>query len=63
MSENDFKTAFNRDKPTEETVLIFSCQAGGRAQRATDLAQSHGFKNAKAYAGSWTEWAEKENLS
>ena len=62
MSDNDFQTTFNRVKPTEETILIFSCLAGGRAQRAANLAQSHGFKNAKAYKGSWTEWAQKEGL-
>lgn len=44
MSENDFHTAFNRPKPKEDTILIFSCLAGGRAQRATDLALTHGFK-------------------
>lgn len=44
MSENDFKTAFNRDKPSTETVLIFSCQAGGRAKRAYDLALANGYK-------------------
>lgn len=44
MSENDFKTNFNRDKPTEETVLIFSCLKGGRAQKAADKALEKGFK-------------------
>ncbi|XP_011187695.1 rhodanese domain-containing protein CG4456 [Zeugodacus cucurbitae] len=63
MSEIYFKTAFNRDKPSTETVLIFSCQAGGRAKRAYDLALANGYKNAKYYPGSWTEWAEKEGLN
>ena len=44
MSDVDFKSAFKRDKPTEDTYVIFSCHAGRRAQRATDLALTHGFK-------------------
>ncbi|XP_013101460.2 rhodanese domain-containing protein CG4456 [Stomoxys calcitrans] len=62
MPDNDFKTNFNRPKPTEETVLIFSCLKGGRAQKAADMAVEKGFKNAKPYPGSWTEWAQKEGL-
>lgn len=62
MSDNDFKTNFNREKPSEETVLIFSCLKGGRAQKAADAALARGFKNAKPYPGSWTEWAQKEGL-
>ncbi|XP_067619569.1 rhodanese domain-containing protein CG4456 [Eurosta solidaginis] len=63
MSGNDFKTAFNREKPSEDTILIFSCQAGGRAKRAYELALANGYKNANYYPGSWTEWAEKEALN
>ena len=44
LSDNDFKTQFNRPKPNPDTPLIFSCLKGGRAQKATDLASTKGFK-------------------
>lgn len=44
MSADDFKANFNRDKPTDDTPLIFSCLKGGRAQKAADMASSNGFK-------------------
>ncbi|KAM7364018.1 rhodanese domain-containing protein CG4456 [Cochliomyia hominivorax] len=62
LSDNDFKTQFNRAKPTHDSPLIFSCLLGGRAQKASNLAVAQGFKNAKPYPGSWTEWALKEGL-
>ncbi|XP_065362756.1 rhodanese domain-containing protein CG4456 [Calliphora vicina] len=62
LSDNDFKTQFNRAKPSQDAPLIFSCLKGGRAQKATDMALVQGFKNVKPYAGSWTEWAQKEGL-
>lgn len=62
-STNDvFKKTYNREKPSQDAVIIFHCKMGGRAQKATELAKSLGFKNAKAYKGSWDEWAKKEKL-
>lgn len=61
-SNDEFKAAYKRPKPKEDSYIIFSCLAGGRAQRATEQAIANGFVNAKAYKGSWTEWAQKEGL-
>ncbi|KAH8310604.1 hypothetical protein KR044_002115 [Drosophila immigrans] len=60
LPDTDFVTKYGRPKPTTEAVVIFSCKAGGRAARAANLAKTLGFANAKAYPGSWTEWAQKE---
>ncbi|CAD7080637.1 unnamed protein product [Hermetia illucens] len=62
-SSNDaFKKTYNREKPSNDAVIIFHCKLGGRAQKATDVAKSLGFKNAKCYKGSWEEWAKKQNI-
>ncbi|XP_055689818.1 rhodanese domain-containing protein CG4456 isoform X3 [Lutzomyia longipalpis] len=62
MSSEDFKVKYGRDKPTKEQEVIFHCRLGGRAGKAHDIAVALGYTNAKNYKGSWTEWAEKENL-
>ncbi|CAO1366345.1 unnamed protein product [Diamesa serratosioi] len=60
-SEKFFET-FGRTKPSSENELIFHCKGGGRAGRATELALTLGFQNARNYKGSWMEWAEKEGI-
>ncbi|XP_052894554.1 rhodanese domain-containing protein CG4456 isoform X2 [Anopheles moucheti] len=60
LADEAFKTKFGRDKPSSSTEVIFHCKMGGRAQKATDLASSLGFTNARNYKGSWTEWAAKQ---
>uniref|UniRef100_A0A182X3L5 Rhodanese domain-containing protein n=1 Tax=Anopheles quadriannulatus TaxID=34691 RepID=A0A182X3L5_ANOQN len=60
LDDEAFKAKFGRDKPSTSTEVIFHCKMGGRAQKATDLASSLGFTNARNYKGSWTEWAEKQ---
>ncbi|ALC45468.1 CG12279 [Drosophila busckii] len=62
LPDADFAKSFGRAKPATDAVVVFSCKAGGRAARAANLAKTLGFANAKAYAGSWTEWAQKEGL-
>lgn len=56
----DFEKSYGRAKPPTDAVIIFSCKAGGRAARAANQAKSLGFANSKAYAGSWTEWEQKQ---
>ncbi|XP_049298142.1 rhodanese domain-containing protein CG4456-like isoform X2 [Anopheles funestus] len=60
LTNEAFKAKFGRDKPGPSTEVIFHCKMGGRAQKATDLASSLGFINARNYKGSWTEWAAKQ---
>ncbi|KAH8382702.1 hypothetical protein KR009_004871 [Drosophila setifemur] len=63
MPDEAFAKAYGREKPAIDAVMIFSCKAGGRAARAANLASTLGFANAKSYAGSWTEWQEKQSQS
>ncbi|EDV49316.1 rhodanese domain-containing protein CG4456 [Drosophila erecta] len=61
LPDEVFAQNYGREKPAVDAVLIFSCKAGGRAARAANLASTLGFTNAKAYAGSWTEWQAKQS--
>lgn len=63
LPDDEFKTRFGRDKPQNDTEIIFSCKLGGRATKASEVAQSLGFENTKIYQGSWTEWATQKNLN
>ncbi|XP_055534470.1 rhodanese domain-containing protein CG4456 isoform X2 [Wyeomyia smithii] len=60
LSEDEFKAKYGRTKPQPDTEVIFHCKMGGRAQKAADIATGLGFKNARNYKGSWTEWAAKQ---
>uniref|UniRef100_A0A336LPH9 CSON008855 protein n=1 Tax=Culicoides sonorensis TaxID=179676 RepID=A0A336LPH9_CULSO len=62
LPSDAFKQKYKREKPNETTEVIFHCLKGGRAQRACDTATGLGYKNARNFKGSWTEWAEKEGL-
>lgn len=43
LSPDEFKAKFGRDKPRPENEVIFHCKMGGRAGRASLLAESLGF--------------------
>lgn len=61
LPDDEFKTRFGRDKPATDTEIIFTCKLGGRATKASEVAQTLGFENAKFFQGSWVEWAAKHN--
>lgn len=61
LSAEEFKERYGRDKPSNDTEVIFSCKLGGRATKAAEVAQSLGLENSRIYAGSWTEWAAHKN--
>lgn len=63
LPDEEFKARFGRDKPQNDAEIIFSCKLGGRATKASEVAQSLGFENTKVYQGSWTEWAAQKNLN
>lgn len=44
LSADGFKQKYKRDKPSENTEVIFHCLKGGRAQKACDTATALGFK-------------------
>ncbi|XP_055551248.1 rhodanese domain-containing protein CG4456-like [Wyeomyia smithii] len=62
LSPEAFKAKYGRKKPTASDPVIFSCRLGVRAGDAANQADKLGFKNVKNYVGSWTEYAEKNNL-
>lgn len=62
LPEAEFKERFGRDKPTDDTAIIFSCKLGGRATKAAEIAIALGFENSRIFKGSWTEWAAHKNL-
>lgn len=43
LSPEEFKNAFGRDKPAEDTEIVFHCKMGGRASKAAEVAESLGF--------------------
>ncbi|KOB66126.1 Uncharacterized protein OBRU01_21836 [Operophtera brumata] len=58
-SEKEFKETFKRDKPKHSSEIIFYCMIGKRSGVAQQNALNLGYKNAKNYLGSWTDWATK----
>ncbi|XP_075971409.1 rhodanese domain-containing protein CG4456-like [Anticarsia gemmatalis] len=59
VSEKEFKQMYQISKPKEDTELIFYCMIGKRSGKAQQTAISLGYKNAKNYLGSWTDWASR----
>ncbi|KAJ8733477.1 hypothetical protein PYW08_001775 [Mythimna loreyi] len=59
MPDKDFQEAYKRPKPAEDTEIIFYCMIGKRSGMAQQNAINLGFKNAKNYLGSFTDWASK----
>ncbi|KAJ8931423.1 hypothetical protein NQ314_015662 [Rhamnusium bicolor] len=59
LTDDEFNEKYGKPKPALDFPLIFSCKMGGRACKAMDIAIQLGFKNAKYYKGSWTEWEQK----
>ncbi|XP_044261870.1 rhodanese domain-containing protein CG4456-like isoform X2 [Tribolium madens] len=43
-SEDQFRQIFKREKPTDLTPIVFSCQSGRRSQNALDLAKKMGYR-------------------
>lgn len=44
FTADNFKTLFQREKPTVDTEIIFYCKIGARSQAATDLCYKLGYK-------------------
>ncbi|KAI8424068.1 hypothetical protein MSG28_002689 [Choristoneura fumiferana] len=57
MPESEFQNTFKRQKPTEDTELIFYCMIGKRSGKAQESAIKAGTKN---YLGSWNDWASRQ---
>jgi rhodanese-related sulfurtransferase len=55
-SPDDFKKSFNRDKPSKDTKMVFSCRSGKRSLNALNKALSLGYSESENFAGGWLEW-------
>ncbi|XP_070502401.1 rhodanese domain-containing protein CG4456-like [Chironomus tepperi] len=62
LDSRKFNELYDREKPSLDDEIIFSCLLGGRAQKGATIAVDLGYKNVKNYRGSWTEYATKEGL-
>ncbi|CAF4814069.1 unnamed protein product [Pieris macdunnoughi] len=59
MPENEFAKQYNKPKPSDDSEIIFYCMIGKRSGMAQQNALNLGYKNAKNYLGSYTDWASK----
>ncbi|KPJ02914.1 Uncharacterized protein C4H3.07c [Papilio xuthus] len=59
LSEKEFEQMYGQKKPSEDNEIIFYCMIGKRSGMAQQNALSVGYKNAKNYVGSWTDWTSK----
>ncbi|XP_022117921.1 putative thiosulfate sulfurtransferase, mitochondrial [Pieris rapae] len=59
MPENEFAKQYNKEKPSDDSEIIFYCMIGKRSGMAQQNAINLGYKNAKNYVGSYTDWASK----
>jgi len=44
LSEENFKRQYGKDKPTKDTKIIFTCQAGKRSATMQEKVQKLGYK-------------------
>ncbi|XP_053672136.1 rhodanese domain-containing protein CG4456-like isoform X1 [Anopheles nili] len=59
-SSADFEKQYGVAKPAVDRYLILSCRTGRRSQLALETIAELGYRNARNYKGSWTEWAAKQ---
>jgi len=56
LSSDQFQRKFGAGKPEPQDQIIVTCKVGGRAAKGCELLHSLGFKQARAYMGSFEEW-------
>ncbi|KAJ2952042.1 hypothetical protein O0L34_g4303 [Tuta absoluta] len=59
LADKEFLQTYQKQKPGEDTEIIFYCMIGKRSGKAQDNALKLGYKNSKNYLGSFTDWAAK----
>ncbi|XP_065089201.1 uncharacterized protein LOC135710530 [Ochlerotatus camptorhynchus] len=62
LSPKEFEGKYGRTMPATDSPIIFCCRIGVRSGKAAHIAEQLGFTNVKNYVGSWSEYAEKNNL-
>ena len=59
LGEAEFEATYGFPKPGTDAQVVTHCIGGGRAGKAEALLQKLGFGNAKAYPGSFSDWAKQ----
>ena len=59
LSEAEFEATYGFPKPGHDAAVVTHCIGGGRAGKAEALLQKLGFEKAKAYPGSFSDWAKQ----
>ncbi|XP_051159848.1 rhodanese domain-containing protein CG4456-like isoform X1 [Leptopilina boulardi] len=60
LTSDKFCEKYNRDLPTKETKLVFSCMSGKRSGVVQDRMKKLGYTNVYNYKGGWSEWEQKQ---
>ncbi len=60
-TDEKFKSTFGFDKPSKDTLIVFTCQSGRRAMMSDSAARANGYEKTAVYPGSWNEWSQKSN--
>eukprot|EP00922_Rhytidocystis_sp_ex-Travisia-forbesii_P020977 GHVS01030790.1.p1 GENE.GHVS01030790.1~~GHVS01030790.1.p1 ORF type:complete len:230 (-),score=62.03 GHVS01030790.1:206-895(-) len=60
LDDNLFRHKYGFSKPNKnESVLVFYCKSGARAQTACEVADKLGYADVHNYKGSYTDWFQK----
>ncbi|XP_076292163.1 rhodanese domain-containing protein CG4456 [Lasioglossum baleicum] len=62
LTEKEFKSRFNRDKPSKSTKIILSCRSGKRSAMVQEDIQKLGYQNAYNYVGGWLDWESNQKV-
>lgn len=62
LTEKEFKSRFNRDKPSKSTKIILSCRSGKRSAMVQADIQKLGYQNAYNYVGGWLDWESNQKV-
>lgn len=62
LKPEEFMEKYGGEMPSVGDLLVFSCLAGVRSQKALEEARSLGYSNAQHYPGGWQDWAKHEIL-
>ncbi|XP_076648501.1 rhodanese domain-containing protein CG4456 [Halictus rubicundus] len=62
LTEKDFKSRFNKEKPSKSTKIILSCRSGKRSAMVQEDIQKLGYQNAYNYVGGWLDWESNQKV-
>ncbi|XP_043273205.1 rhodanese domain-containing protein CG4456-like [Venturia canescens] len=62
LSDEAFKSKYEKSKPTKDTKIILSCRSGMRSGKVQEEMQKLGYENVYNYKGGWLDWESKQKL-